>query len=215
MTHHPQDELEISGLKMSGDVSYLVDLAKPLEEEANKVGIYNVFDDGGYRDMLMLKLFGLHRIGGRLGDDAIGPDGTTTYEMKTINLINTKGQLKTNWPGVTTEHTLSLANIKRYRKARSWIIGLFKGNYPLAVYEVRTSDLEAYFSKWEEEITKSGKEKNNPKVPMWYVRQVGVLHLMPEVAEDELFPKKARHRRSLADKTVRLKPAKKAKRSDK
>ena len=207
-----QNELTVSGLKMTGDVSDLIELARPLEERANALGIYNVFDDGGYRDMLMLTLFGLRRIGGRLGDDAIGPDGKTTYELKTINLINTKGERKRSWPGVTTEHTLSLANIQRYRKARSWIIGLFRGNVPLAVYEVRTSDLEPYFSMWERDIRSSGDEtktKNNPKIPMWFVRQKGILHLMPDVTEDDLFPKKTKARRAAGSRTVELKPANK------
>ena len=123
-------------LSLSKTVKHIIKLAAPLEKVANKAGIFNVFDDGGYRTLLLITMFKLTKPPGRLGDDATAEDGRT-IEIKTINLINTKGETRKNFPGVTTEHTLRLANIKRYRATSLWLIGVFKGNQPLDVWEPR------------------------------------------------------------------------------
>lgn len=171
-----------------GDVSQLVALAHPLEVEANRFGIFNVFDDGGYRTLLLLEMLSLKKAGvGRLGDDA-RDDQHRTYELKTVNLVSMSGEEHKKYPGVTTEHTLTRDNIARYRKTHAWVVGVFMGNRPLDVYVVPTKDLEPYFKKWEASLEAKESERrarrkkspsqkpreekvaiNNPKIPFAYV----------------------------------------------
>jgi hypothetical protein len=175
------------------DVTDLVALAAPLEQAANAMGIYNVFDDGGYRDLLILRMFDLRRSPGRSGNDALGPDGEA-YELKTVNLIDTRGQPKRGWPGVTTEHSLTRENVRRYREVRSWLVGVFRGNQPIVVYEVSASSLEAYFSKWEAEIRRRRRDLNNPKIPMGFIIDHGRVHYPLGAAASANLPPKPRYR---------------------
>jgi hypothetical protein len=116
---------------------------------------------------------------GRLGDDARDDEGNT-YELKTVNLVDTRGAAKTSYPGVTTEHTLRKENSTRYRATKAWLIGVFKGNVPLDVYIVRTSTLEPFFKKWEAAIAKAGNhESNNPKLPFGFVVEKGTKYVVP------------------------------------
>jgi Restriction endonuclease PvuII len=147
-----------------GDVSRLVALAHPLEEEANRFNIFNVFDDGGYRTLLLLEMLSMKKAGdGRLGDDACDDQGRT-YELKTVNLVSTRGERKDEYPGVTTEHTLTRDNIARYRKTHAWVVGVFMGNRPLDVYVIPTKALEPYFKKWEASLaTKESERRARPR----------------------------------------------------
>jgi hypothetical protein len=106
---------------------------------------------------------------GRLGDDARDDRGRT-YELKTVNLISTRGEVKAAYPGVTTEHTLRARNVSRYRATHAWVIGVFRGNAPLDVYVLSTQKLEPFFKKWSGAIAaaKNG-EINNPKIPFGFV----------------------------------------------
>jgi hypothetical protein len=167
---------EDAPLAISADVQHIIDLAAPLEELANKAGIFNVFDDGGYRTLLILTMFGLRKPPGRLGDDAIGSSGKR-YELKTINLINTRGETRKSYPGITTEHTLRATNVERYRQTNEWLIGVFKGNVPVQVWQLESKLLEPYYLFWEKKIreSKSG-EINNPKILFGFVHQHGKCH---------------------------------------
>jgi hypothetical protein len=181
-------------LKITGEVRHLIKLAAPLEKQANALGIYNVFDDGGFRTLLMLTMFGLQKPPGRLGDDANDKHGHK-YELKTINLINTKGELRTSYPGVTTEHTLRQENIDRYRACDAWLIGVFKGNRPLDIWVVQSRSLEPYYQLWETKIAAApNSELNNPKIPMGFVADVGTCHKVPG-SEDLLRPPTGRYTR--------------------
>ncbi len=166
-------------LKLTGKVQHLIELAAPLEVAANAGGIYNVFDDGGYRTLLMLTMFGLTKPPGRLGDDARDRHGHT-FELKTINLVNTKGELRNTYPGVTTEHTLRQENVDRYRACDAWLIGVFRGNQPLDVWVVPSAALEPYYRCWERKIKRApNHEINNPKIPMGFIAEFGTLHPVP------------------------------------
>jgi hypothetical protein len=180
-------------LKISGDVSHIIALAEPLEASANAVGIFNVFDDGGYRTLLMLTMFGLQKPPGRLGQDAFGPGGDH-YELKTINLVDTRGRVRTTYPGITTEHTLRQRNVDRYRQARAWLIGIFRGNVPLEIWEVLTGALEPYYRDWELRIERApNHEINNPKIPFGFIAERGLRHLV-SASESIERPKPGRYR---------------------
>lgn len=174
------------------DVARLVALAHPLELEANRLGIFNVFDDGGYRTLLLLEMLGLKKARvGRLGDDACDADGRT-FELKTVNLVDTQGREKRSYPGVTTEHTLRAENVRRYRATHAWVVGVFKANTPLDVHVVPTSALEPFFKAWEARIKQAGnKEINNPKIPFGLVAASGVRLVVPG-SEDVPRPKVGR-----------------------
>lgn len=192
------DATTLTTLRIEGDVAHLIDLAAPLEEAANARGIFNVFDDGGYRTLLLVTMFGLTKPLGRLGNDALTADGRHV-ELKTINLITTSGTVRTNYPGVTTEHSLTPENIARYRGAALWLIGVFMGNEPLEVWEIPSRELEPYYQAWERKIAAkgiSGGERahiNNPKIPFGFVAAHGFRH--PIVRNDGVArPKPGRYR---------------------
>lgn len=177
MTSEPPDIAQAPQLEISGEFEHIVRLAEPLERLANAAGIYNVFDDGGYRTLVILTMFGLNKAqAGRLGDDAVDRHGHR-YELKTINLINTKGETRRTYPGVTTEHTLTQRNIDRYRQTEAWLIGIFSGNHPLEVWQVPTLSLEPYFATWEERL-RVVSALNNPKIPFAHVARVGIRHMV-------------------------------------
>lgn len=173
-----EPEHEGSKLAISADISHLIELARPLEEAANERGIFNVFDDGGYRTLLLVTMFGLTKPRGRLGDDAMDRFGKS-FELKTINLITTTGTERTSYPGVTTEHTLRLKNLARYRATSIWLIGVFRGNVPLEIWELRSALLKPYYAYWESKIAASrGGEINNPKIPFAFVAEKGIRHVV-------------------------------------
>lgn len=112
-------------------------------------GIHNVFDDNGYKDLLLLTLFGLRKLG-REGDDAVDAQGRQ-FETKTVARVSSKGMRKTSL-SVTTEHTMNLANIERYRQTFMWIVAIFDGAEPEAVWEIRAASLEPFFALWESRL---------------------------------------------------------------
>lgn len=158
-------------------VKDLIELADGLQAEANKHNIIHVFDDGGYRELLLVKMFGLTRLPGRHGDDGLDPTTGFQYELKTVNLINTKGELR-NKPGITTCHHVNHEIIKRYRAVSGFLVGIFHINKPARIYEVSAAALEPHFAKWEQRLlTEEGlKHINNPKIPYCDIVDKGILH---------------------------------------
>lgn len=164
-------------LKLKNDVQDILSLADQLQQEANKYNIIHVFDDGGYREFLMLKMFELTKEPGRHGDDAIDPVSKDQYELKTVNLINTSGEERKK-PGITTCHHVNQHIIDRYRKVSGWLIGIFYINDPARIYEVGPTAFEPHFKKWENRLKteKDLKHINNPKIPFGDVLKHGILH---------------------------------------
>lgn len=158
-------------LPLTQDVSHLIGLAHPLEEEANKVGIFNVFDDGGYRTLLLCTMFGLHVLPGKSGDDAVDSEGRT-FELKTVNLKSGAGMFKENYPGVGTAHSLSEASIARYQKTTGWIIGVFIGNTPIEVWQIDSRHFDPLFRKLSLRLA-ANQGVNNPKIPFKLIRRHG------------------------------------------
>lgn len=140
----------------------------------------NVFDDGGYKELILLRLFNLRKLD-REGDDAVDQTGRR-YEIKTVARMSSRGRRKTSL-SITTEHTLTLTNIYRYRNTFLWIIAIFDQASPEAIYEVEPVRLEPYFQGWEQRILAQEAASttdtapphlNNPKIPLWFIRQVGM-----------------------------------------
>jgi hypothetical protein len=164
----------------AGDISSLVELGSQLQEQASQHNIHNVFDDGGYKELMLLTLFNLKKLG-RTGDDAVDGEGRQ-YEIKTVARVSSSGKRKSSL-SVTTEHTLTIDNIRRYRAVRLWIIAIFDQAQPEAIYEISPEALEPYFSSWEERLVLQQAVRvdggapvhlNNPKIPIKFIAQYGI-----------------------------------------
>jgi hypothetical protein len=166
-------------LTPSGDIGALVELGVALQKHATSHNIHNVFDDGGYKELLLLTLFGLTKLN-RTGDDASDAQGNQ-YEIKTVARIGSNGKRKTSL-SVTTEHTLTLENIRRYRNVHLWIVAVFDQANPEEIYEVTPEALETKFSEWEKRLKKQEKtwveggaqpHLNNPKIALSFIKKYG------------------------------------------
>lgn len=156
----------------------LIGYGRALQEMATVHGIHNVFDDNGYKDLILLTLFGLTKLG-REGDDAVDQFGRR-FETKTVARVSSKGVRKRSL-SITTEHTMTIANIERYRASFLWIVAVFDQAAPEAIWEISPLDLEPFFSKWEALLRaqdSTGRlvrdHLNNPKIPLAFVREHGV-----------------------------------------
>jgi hypothetical protein len=166
-------------LSPAGDVTSVVELGARLQAEASRHGIHNVFDDGGYKELLILRLFGLRKLD-RTGDDAEDYLGRR-YEIKTVARIDARGNRKKNL-SITTEHTLTVENLTRYRAVHLWIIAVFDQARPEAIYEIPPASLERYFADWEKKLIRMEALRaeggapvhlNNPKIPLGYIEKHG------------------------------------------
>jgi len=165
-------------LKPSGDIALLLTQGTQIQAGATLRGIHNVFDDGGYKELLMLSLFNLTKLD-REGDDAEDAQGRR-YEMKTVARVSSSGVRKTSL-SVTTEHTLTQANIDRYRATFLWIVAVFDQSQPEVIYEIPPAMLEPYFAQWEAKLASQGQPEggapnhmNNPKIPLSFIATRGV-----------------------------------------
>ncbi len=174
------DDQQQPKLTPTGDISNILHLGGQLQAAASTHQLHNVFDDGGYKELLLLTLFNLRKLD-REGDDA--EDGTgRRYEIKTVARVNARGHRKTSL-SVTTEHTLTVANLTRYRSSYLWIVAVFDQARPESIYEVPPQALEPYFSAWERKLeVQEGLRSdlgapphlNNPKVPLSFIQKHGL-----------------------------------------
>ncbi|HKU18605.1 MAG TPA: hypothetical protein VJP80_04995 [Candidatus Saccharimonadales bacterium] len=160
-------------LTLTGDIGALLALASKLQTYGTEKNIVSVFDDGGYRELLLATLFNLKLHAGRHGDDAYD-ELLNNYELKTVNLVDTSGKLRKK-PGITTCHHVNQDIINRYRRLHSWLIGIFFINQPVAIYEVPAAALEPYLRRWEAEL-QAKSHLNNPKIRFDDVRSLGIKH---------------------------------------
>lgn len=164
----------------------LIGYGRALQDMAAVHGIHNVFDDNGYKDLLLLTLFGLRKLG-REGDDAVDVEGRQ-FETKTVARMSSKGERKATL-SVTTEHTMTLANIERYRRTFMWIVAVFDGAEPEAIWEIKASALELFFAEWERKLGELDEYErpvrdhlNNPKIPLKFIAEHGVQVWPPQEA---------------------------------
>lgn len=175
-----------AGLSPTGDILELVAMGIQLQAIASKHGIHNVFDDGGYKELLLLTLFDLHKLG-REGDDAEDAQGRR-YEIKTVARVSSSGIRKPSL-SVTTEHTLTQSNIDRYRGTFLWVVAIFDQARPEAIYEIPPDRLEFYFAVWETKLATQShaiggapNHLNNPKIPVKWILEHGTrVWPVPEV----------------------------------
>jgi hypothetical protein len=179
-------------LRPVGDIRMLIGYGRALQDMAAVHGIHNVFDDNGYKDLLLLTLFGLRKLG-REGDDAVDAEGRQ-FETKTVARMSSKGERKSTL-SVTTEHTMTLANIERYRHTFMWIVAVFNGAEPEAIWEIRAHALEPFFGLWERKLRELDEYErpvrdhlNNPKIPLKFISEHGVQVWPPQEADPGYAP---------------------------
>ncbi len=137
-----------------------------LQDLASKNGINDIFQDNGGKLLQVLLITGLSDLPGREGNDAIDEDGNE-YELKSVNVSLTKS--------FSTHHHMNPVIIEKYRKV-DWIFAVYRGIEILEIHKLTPQDLEPYYTKWETKWHKDGgKDINNPKIPLKYVREVGTL----------------------------------------
>ena len=131
---------------------------------ASEHGIDDIFQDNGGKILQVLLITGLRRVVGREGNDAVDDDGQE-YELKSVNIALTKS--------FSTHHHMNPTIIAKYRKV-PWIFAVYRGIELLEIYRLEPSDMERWYRKWEVKWhADGGKDINNPKVPLSYVREHG------------------------------------------
>ena len=140
------------------------------QELASQHGIGDIFQDNGGKLLQVLLITGLQVLSGREGNDA-KDDAGNEYELKSVNTLLTKS--------FSTHHHMNPAIIAKYRKV-GWIFAIYEGIELRAIYQLKPEQLEPYFSKWETKWhDDGGKDINNPKIPVKFVIERGILFYHP------------------------------------
>ena len=133
---------------------------------ASQHGIHDIFQDNGGKLLQVLLVTGLTIIGGREGNDARDAQGQE-YELKSLNRRLTKG--------FSTHHHMNPTIIAKYRQV-GWIFAVYEGIELQAIYQLAPELLEPFYRRWEARWYETGcRDLNNPKIPLKYVEEVGVL----------------------------------------
>lgn len=133
---------------------------------ASKHGIDDIFQDNGGKLLQLLLITGLEVLPGREGNDAKDATGAE-FELKTVNILKTAS--------FSTHHHLNPVILSKYRKV-DWFFAVYEGIEIREIYRMSPGSLEFYFGAWEAKWHASGgKDINNPKIPVKYVRANGEL----------------------------------------
>lgn len=133
---------------------------------ATKHGIPDIFQDNGGKILQVCLVLGIKALKAREGNDAVDDDGNE-YELKTVNLLRTDQ--------FTTHHHLNPVIIRKYRKV-DWIFTTYEAIELKEIYRLTPDAMEYWYAKWENKWhDDGGKDINNPKVPLTYVRKYGEL----------------------------------------
>ena len=131
---------------------------------ASEHGIDDIFQDNGGKLLQVLLITGLIRIPGREGNDAVDANGNE-YELKSVNIALTKS--------FSTHHHMNPTIIAKYRQV-AWVFAVYQGIELLEIYRLTPDDLSPYYDKWETKWhDDGGKDINNPKIPLTFVREHG------------------------------------------
>ena len=134
------------------------------QELAEEHGIEDIFQDNGGKILQVVLLLGLTVLKGRLGNDAVDAAGNE-FELKSVNLKKTKS--------FSTHHHMNPVIIAKYRKV-DWIFATYEGIELKQVFRLTPEQMEPYYERWERKWhDEGGKDINNPKVPLSFVRQHG------------------------------------------
>ena len=143
----------------------LMPAIREFQSLAKEHGIDDVFQDNGGKILQMLLALNLQGIPGREGNDAVDVEGRE-YELKSVNIWLTAG--------FSSNHHINVPIIQKYRQVE-WVFALYEGIEMRRAYQMKASQLEAYFSAWEAKWLESEKDINNPKIPLSFVMEQGTL----------------------------------------
>jgi hypothetical protein len=158
LVHHPD----------KSELDRLFPAIREYQSLASKHGIGDIFQDNGGKLLQALLILNLQCMTSREGNDAKDGDGNE-YELKTVNILLTQS--------FSTHHHLNPVILAKYRKVSAWYFSVYRGIELVEIFRILPAQLEAdYFTKWEKKWHDSGgKDINNPKIPVKYVRTVGDL----------------------------------------
>jgi len=180
------------GLEPHPDIAELERLFPHIVEYQNlatKHGINDIFQDNGGKILQLVLVTGFAALDGREGNDAVDSDGGE-IELKTVNSLLTSG--------FSTHHHMNPTIIAKYRKV-NWYFAIYEGIFLIEIYHLTPTDMEFYLTKWEEKWhSDGGKDINNPKVPVKFVREKGRLVYSSPTRP----PQQARKARQRASRTI-------------
>lgn len=128
--------------------------------------IEDIFQDNGGKLLQVLLVTNLQNLtDSREGNDARDASGLE-YELKSVNTLLTKS--------FSTNHHLNQKIIDKYRKV-DWIFAVYEDIELQEIYLMTPTMLEPYYQKWENKFNSTGKDINNPKIPLKFVRENGIL----------------------------------------
>lgn len=133
---------------------------------ASKHGIGDIFQDNGGKLLQIALVTGLRLLGNREGNDAVDEAGRE-YELKSVNALLTQS--------FSTHHHMNPAIIAKYRKV-DWVFAVYESIELKEIFRLTPAQMEPFYAKWEAKWhADGGKDINNPKIPLRYVRQHGCL----------------------------------------
>ena len=158
-------------------LNYLFPFIREYQELAYYTnGINDIFQDNGGKLLQVLLITGLKDLPGREGNDAIDKNNNE-YELKSVNILLTKS--------FSTHHHMNPTIIAKYRKV-DWIFAIYEAIEIKEIYRLKPKSLEFYYTKWEKKWhDDGGKDINNPKIPLKFVRENG--ELIYEMGADGTF----------------------------
>ena len=133
---------------------------------ADKHGIGDIFQDNGGKLLQIALVTGLQILTNREGNDAVDESGKE-YELKSVNVLLTRS--------FSTHHHMNPTIIAKYRKV-DWIFAVYESIELKEIYLLTPERMEPFYAKWEDKWHRDGgKDINNPKIPLSYVRDNGDL----------------------------------------
>jgi transcriptional regulator with XRE-family HTH domain len=131
---------------------------------ASAHGIGDIFQDNGGTLLQTLLILNLRNMGTREGYDAVDDEGNE-YELKTVNARLTGS--------FSTHHHINPTILAKYRGVKAWYFSIYDGIELQEIYRLDPLRLESHFTKWESKWKDGGKDLNNPKIPISFVRRHG------------------------------------------
>lgn len=148
--------------KLNEIFPHIREYQKLAREAAN---IEDIFQDNGGKLLQVLLVTNLQNLtDSREGNDAKDTNGLE-YELKSVNIALTRS--------FSTNHHLNKHIVDKYRKV-DWIFAVYEDIELLEIYLMTPEMLEPFYSKWEEQFNRTGKDINNPKIPLKFVREKGI-----------------------------------------
>lgn len=143
----------------------LWDNLNSLAKLAKSYGIDDIFQDNGAKILQQLILLNFDVLPGREGNDAVSASGKE-WEMKSVNIA-------TSATGFSTNHHLNEHILNKYRQV-PWSFAIYRNLELLSIYVMSPAMLEPMFKKWERDYINQGREGNNPKIPVKFVKEHGI-----------------------------------------